>query len=68
MNPDYVFLITGVNWAKPFMDFLNTDLTIIKNSAVEMIAKYKNSKIIVTGRPEGKKDTVFVSNMQEYLN
>lgn len=60
LQPQFVLLLTNTKWANPFLE--NLDLKRIATSAtfnyVELIARYKNTNIIVSQHPQGKPEEI----------
>ncbi len=67
IKPDLILFITDMNW---FKDFNIEEFEIEENSGETVIAygKYESSKIIVTKRPEGKKEEKFVDDVISVFN
>ena len=62
IKPDLILFITDMNW---FKDFNIEEFEIEEKNEEVVIAygKYESSKIIVTKRPEGKKEDEFVNDI-----
>ena len=66
LKPKYVILLTGLNWANPFIN----DLEIIsqdESEFIKYIAKYKNSYIIVSEHPQGKPEEQHLEDIKAVI-
>ncbi|MCY7409219.1 MAG: hypothetical protein LH473_03025 [Chitinophagales bacterium] len=57
LKPKCVFMFVDYWWAKPFLIKLGVDISKAnyKSSYVQLISKYRDSRIIVTARPDSRK-------------
>jgi hypothetical protein len=67
LSPKYVLLITGLDWGESFLEFITSKINYIDDKIVKRIANYGNSRVILTVRPERKKNYFFVNSIKTYL-
>jgi len=63
-KPKKVLMLTGLNWAKTFLDKLEIPWHKPSDSQyVEAIAKFNGLSIVVAQHPQGKKEAPFVKEV-----
>jgi hypothetical protein len=67
LKPEYVLLIVGLDWGKTFLESIASKIEYFNNEIVKCVANYKDSKLILTVRPEGKKQELFINSIKTYL-
>jgi hypothetical protein len=67
-KPKFIVFLTGRNWAKEFLDFMNhVDLNEIKRAHVSLYGKYKSANFVVADHPQGKDETLLVKEVLDLL-
>jgi hypothetical protein len=63
-KPKHVLMLTGLNWAKPFLDKLKIPWHKPSGSMyVEAVANFNGQSIVVAQHPQGKKEDPFVKEV-----